>query len=131
MFLCNLADCYAKLRQPENAEPLWRELAAFWREKAGAASPQYAEQLAALGLNMLEQQKPADAEPLLRECLLIREKTEADPGAPGDHDLYCTKSLLGGSLLGQKNYADAEPLLLAGYEGMKEREAAVTSRAHG
>ena len=32
------------------------------------------------------------------------------PGAPG---------------LGQKNYADAEPLLLAGYEGMKEREAKI------
>jgi hypothetical protein len=30
--------------------------------------------------------------------------------------------LLGGSLLGQKKYADAEPLLLAGYEGMKQRE---------
>ena len=28
-------------------------------------------------------------------------------------------------LLGQKNYADAEPLLLAGYEGMKAREAKI------
>jgi hypothetical protein len=37
-----------------------------------------------------------------------------------------TKSLLGGALLGQKKYADAEPLLLAGYEGMKQRYA--TSR---
>ena len=32
-------------------------------------------QLASLGLNLLEQQKPSDAELLLRECLLIREKT--------------------------------------------------------
>ena len=31
----------------------------------------------------------------------------------------------GGSLLGQKNYSGAEPLLLAGYEGMKEREAKI------
>ena len=30
--------------------------------------------------------------------------------------------MLGGSLLGQKKYAEAEPLLLAGYEGMKQRE---------
>ena len=64
------------------------------------------------------QQTPADAEPLLRECLLIREKTEADAWTT-----FNTKSLLGGSLLGQKNYAAAEPLLLSGYEGMKEREA--------
>ena len=30
--------------------------------------------------------------------------------------------MLGGSLLGQKKYAEAEPLLLSGYEGMKQRE---------
>ena len=30
-----------------------------------------------------------------------------------------------GILLGQKTYAEAEPLLLAGYEGMKAREAKV------
>ena len=29
--------------------------------------------------------------------------------------------MLGGSLLGQKKYAEAESLLLAGYEGMKQR----------
>ena len=29
----------------------------------------------------------------------------------------------GDSLLGQKKYAEAEPLLLSGYEGMKAREA--------
>ena len=35
------------------------------------------------------------------------------------------KSLLGGALLGQKKYADAEPLLLTGYEGMKQREKTI------
>ncbi len=34
--------------------------------------------------------------------------------------------MLGGSLLGQKKYADAEPLLLKGYEGMKQREKSIT-----
>ena len=33
--------------------------------------------------------------------------------------------MLGRSLAGQKKYADAEPLLLAGYAGMKEREAKI------
>jgi hypothetical protein len=32
-------------------------------------------------------------------------------------------SLLGGSLLGQGRYAEAEPLVVAGFEGMKAREA--------
>ena len=40
-----------------------------------------------------------------------------------------TKSMLGGALLGQKKYADAEPLLLAGYEGMKQREAMIPAQA--
>ncbi len=34
--------------------------------------------------------------------------------------------MLGSALLGQKKYADAEPLLLNGYEGMKEREKSIT-----
>jgi hypothetical protein len=116
----DLVHCYTKLLQPEKAGPILRELSEYWREAAGADSPQYAGQLASLGLNLLEQQKSVDAEPILRECLLIREKTEADAWTT-----FNTKSLLGGSLLGQKNYADAEPLLLAGYEGMKEREAKI------
>jgi len=33
--------------------------------------------------------------------------------------------MLGGSLLGQKKYAEAEPLLLSGYEGMKQREVKI------
>ena len=34
-------------------------------------------------------------------------------------------ALLGGSLLGQKKYADAEPLLREGYDGMKAREKTI------
>jgi len=34
--------------------------------------------------------------------------------------------MLGGALLGQKKYADAEPLLLKGYEGMKQREKTIS-----
>jgi hypothetical protein len=33
-----------------------------------------------------------------------------------------TQSLLGEALVGEKKYADAEPLLLQGYRGMKENE---------
>jgi hypothetical protein len=34
-------------------------------------------------------------------------------------------SVLGGSLLDQGCYAEAEPLLVAGYEGMKARESRI------
>jgi hypothetical protein len=69
---------------------------------------------------LLKQQRYAEAEPLLRECLKFREQNEAN-----DYLTFYTKSLLGGSLLGQKKYAEAEPLLLAGYEGMKQREGKI------
>jgi hypothetical protein len=103
--------------QPAKAEPLLRELADFWKQKAGADSPQFASELATLGLNLLRQQKFADAEPVLRDSLAIRAKTQSDAWTT-----FNTQSLLGGSLLGQKKYAEAEPLLLDGYEGMKQRE---------
>ncbi len=56
------------------------------------------------------------AEAVLRECLAIREKK-----APDEWSTFNTKSLLGEALLGQQKYADTEPLLLAGYEGLKRR----------
>jgi hypothetical protein len=39
--------------------------------------------------------------------------------------------LLGESLLGQKQYADAEPQLLAGYEGMEHRKDKVPTGSGG
>jgi hypothetical protein len=56
----------------------------------------------------------------LRLCLNIRERTAGD-----DWKTFNTKSMLGESLLGQKKYADAEPLLLTGYEGLKQRASKI------
>jgi ECF sigma factor len=62
----------------------------------------------------------AEAEPFLRECLAIREKSSPDNWAT-----FNPRSLLGGSLLGQKKYAEAEPLVLSGCDGMKAREVKI------
>ncbi len=51
---------------------------------------------------------------------MIREKSE-----PKAWTTFRTMSLLGDSLVGQTKYAEAEPLLIAGYEGMKECEAMI------
>jgi hypothetical protein len=64
-----------------------------------------------------------EVEALLRadaEGLAIREKTEPDAWKT-----FNTRSLLGGALLGRKKLGEAEPLLLDGYRGMKEREASI------
>jgi tetratricopeptide (TPR) repeat protein len=79
--------------------------------------------LARLGRAYLAQKKWAEAEPHLRECVTLREKTR-----PDDWTMFDAQSLLGGSLLGQKKYAEAEPLLLKGYEGLKQWEKALEPR---
>ena len=76
--------------------------------------------LATMADTLLAQGKFAEADPAARECLAIREKLIPD------HWLtFNTRSLLGGSLLGQKKYADAEPLLRSAYQGMRQREATI------
>src|SRR5262245_39431456 len=109
---------YLKAGKIGEAAALVREDLALARESWPAGSLQLATQLASAGYQFLELKRYAEAEPLLRECLTIREKTQADVWTT-----FSARSLLGDALLGQKKYADAEPLLVKGYQGMKERAA--------
>jgi tetratricopeptide (TPR) repeat protein len=104
------------------AEKAGREALAAQRKLLGNDDPAVAGSLAELTLTLLQEGKFVEAEPLARECLAIREKK-----IPDDWRTFNAQSLLGGSLLGQKKYGDAEPLLLSGYEGMKLREAQIPS----
>jgi len=54
--------------------------------------------------------------PVLRQCLAIRDKN-----APTNWRAFETRTLLGGALLYQKKYAEAQPLLRDGYLGLKQR----------
>jgi tetratricopeptide (TPR) repeat protein len=71
----------------------------------------------------LAEKKPAEAELKLRECLNIRRKIQPDVWTT-----FETESILGESLMDQKKFADAEPLLLSGYEGMQQRVDAIPSQ---
>ncbi len=112
----NLASAYESQKQCEKAEPIRRSLLERARRSAPAESPEIAAALAGLGKNLLMEGKPAESEPFLRECLAIREKKLAD-----DWTRFNAMSLLVAALLGQKQYADAEPLSIQVYEGMKVR----------
>jgi len=116
----HLIECYEGLKQFDQAEAWRRKWLAVVKERAGADSLPYAGELALLGMNLLQQKKWTDAEPVLRECLAIREKKQPDAWTT-----FNMQSMLGGALLGQKKYADAEPLLLQGYEGLKKREKTI------
>jgi non-specific serine/threonine protein kinase/serine/threonine-protein kinase len=70
----------------------------------------------ALGWTLLHDQKYAEAEASLREaCIGL-----ANPknGFSDNQLRYACESELGASLVGQKKYAEAQPLLLNGYEGL-------------
>ena len=69
-----------------------------------------------LALLYLGQGKYAAAEGLVREALAAYEKGNSSSWAR-----YNGESLLGASLAGQKKYAEAEPLLRSGFDGMKQR----------
>src|SRR5262249_53890105 len=90
------------------------------RRTLSADDPRLANILASLGGTLLKVQQAAEAEKVLRECLAIRERNEPDAWTT-----FNAKSMLGGALLGQEKYADAEPLLVEGYEGMKQRQAKI------
>jgi eukaryotic-like serine/threonine-protein kinase len=115
-----LLDAYAKAGEPAKAAKLIDDLLADARQTLPKDSPRLAGQLVQYGLALLETKGYAKAEPLLRECLAIREKTQPDAWTT-----FNTQSMLGGALLGLKKYKDAEPLLLKGYEGMKAREKTI------
>jgi tetratricopeptide (TPR) repeat protein len=114
--MTNVADSYLALGQSERALELAREIRERRRPKDGRPSLDYAYALATLGKMLVVRKACTEAEPILREALAIRELM-----LPNDWRTFNTKSLLGRALFGQKKYADAEPLLRAGYEGTKLR----------
>jgi hypothetical protein len=82
--------------------------------------------MSALGSVRLQQKKWAAAEPMLRDCLAIRQNQ-----IPDSWLTFNTQSLLGGALLGQKKYAEAEPILVKGYEELKTREKTIPKAGGG
>jgi non-specific serine/threonine protein kinase/serine/threonine-protein kinase len=72
----------------------------------------------ALGQNLIHQHKYAQAEPLLRDAVAFREKQNAD-----NWHRFRAQAFLGAALSGLQKYSEAEPLLLAGYDGLKQRSA--------
>ncbi|MFO0808810.1 MAG: tetratricopeptide repeat protein [Gemmataceae bacterium] len=71
-----------------------------------------------LALNLLLQERYDEAEPFIRQTVAAHTKR-----FPGHSTGFYWMTIYGAVLTGQRRYAEAEPLLLKGYEGMKQREA--------
>jgi tetratricopeptide (TPR) repeat protein len=137
----HLLASYRNLPQAANVPAGWKSLYALrlaclytewgkpasvarWQDEVRSLVGQYSRPLVGTGLEMFQAARFRAAELAFRECLTIRERTEPDAWPT-----FNARSLLGGSLLAQGKYTEAEPLLLKGYEGMKAREKTIPPQA--
>ncbi len=93
----------------------------FLRTKEPERTAALAESLIHLGMVKTRQGQTAEGEVLLRECLKIREGLYS----AGD---WRVASALGASLAAQERFEDAEPLLLAGHDGLRRSPDAPDKR---
>jgi predicted Ser/Thr protein kinase len=114
------AATYQRARKHDRAEPLLRQRLDFLRSKTGSNAPFTTGAKADLASSLLAQEKYAEAETLLRDCLRIRERAQA-----GLWTTFSNRSMLGAALLGQKKYAEARPLLVGGYQGLEQVQAKI------
>jgi tetratricopeptide (TPR) repeat protein len=116
----NLAILLNSKGDPTAAESLFRRVLEGRDRKLGQEHPETLSTVHELAVLLQKKGDYAGAESLAREWLAIAEKK-----SPDDWQIFNTRSLLGACLLGLQKPAEAEPLLLSGYEGMKLREQSI------
>lgn len=116
----NWLDCLIMAGMRERAQQVIDEQIGDTRKRHPSGSLPLASEMSSLATAALKLNDFAKAEQIAREAFAIRRQKE-----PESWTTFNTQSLLGGALLGQKKYAEAEPLLLKGYEGMKQREKSI------
>jgi serine/threonine protein kinase len=117
----NLAVAYQAAGRSAEAVTLLEETLKLWTSKLGPDLPETLENMNNLAGAYLDVRRWNMAEATARECLRLRERK------PEDWWRFHTMSQLGTALAGQKKYAQAEPLLIQGYEGLKAREAKISA----
>ncbi len=119
-----LMDTYVRLGKREKIAALAKPLLDDVRLCCPEGGRTLGGELAVIGSMLLSGGAHVEAEAFLRECIKVREEVEPDAWVT-----FNARSMLGGALLGQKKYVEAEPLLIAGYQGMRERETTIPPAA--
>jgi tetratricopeptide (TPR) repeat protein len=116
----NLVTAYFPLKEFHELEVSYPEWLQQARARLPADHPALADILAQVVTAPLFEQNWVEAEKLGRECLTIREQK-----LPNDWRTYEARGTLGSCLVHQKRYAEAEPLLLSGCDGLKQHAAEI------
>jgi eukaryotic-like serine/threonine-protein kinase len=116
----NLATAYQDYSRFDEALPLFAGALNLALENLGCSHPDTLSFMDNMASASQDRSAVALAEPILRDCLKKAEKKQPDAWIT-----FNLQSLLGGSLLAQKKFADAEPFLVGGYKGMKQRAAQI------
>jgi serine/threonine protein kinase/tetratricopeptide (TPR) repeat protein len=120
----NLASAYKDAQKLDDAIRLFEHARDGYSAKLGPNHAFRLDTLAMLGQTYQEAGRTGDAETTFRELLKVREGTEPDGWAT-----FEARSLLGGALAAQKKYDDAGPLLVEGFEGLKQRYKRIPPRS--
>jgi tetratricopeptide (TPR) repeat protein len=118
--MSGLAALYQAQKRYAEAEGVWTKVLEVERRTLGAKHPNTLDVMASLGEVEIQQEKYALAEPLVREAL-----GNWEAATPASWMRYYGQALVGTSLAGQNRFAEAEPLLLSGYQGLLERQTTI------
>jgi len=116
----HLGDLYLVQHRYGDAETMFAAAVGALRESLGPDRPMTMDAIDSLGYTYLYEKKYADAERVLRESLARREKA-----MPQSWHRFDVQSMLGGALAGQRRFAEAEPLIVGGYEHMHEQISSI------
>ena len=122
----NLGNLYDEQGRLGDAEAMLRDALSGLRESHGPKHPVTLNAVESLGYVMLRERKYREAEPILRELVAMREEKSNQPWRLG-----FTRNLLGASLAGQRRFAEAEPLIVGGYEQMVAQISTIPAFFHG
>jgi len=115
--LADLAITCLRQRKYALAESYATQTLAARRHVLGPEHPYTMDSMADLALAYQSEEKFTDGERLAREAVDMNRKKR-----PDEWKRFKAESLLGATLSGQKRYAEGEPLLLVGYQGMLARK---------